>query len=317
MKTHPSEIPVFVLCGGQGTRLREETVRIPKPMVPIGNRPMLWHIMKTYAYYGFKNFVLCLGYKSEVIKSYFLNYASMNSDFSVELKSNAVEVHSIDHDQDWRVTLAYTGEAAMTGARIARAAQRYLNGADHFVVTYGDGLTDADLIDELDTHLARDKIGTVLGVNPPSRFGQIKVDDGEVICFEEKPEFIDEWINGGYFFFRREFLSYLSADESCVLEQTPLIRLAEDRQLAIYKHHGFWACMDTQRDVDQLNQLWASGRAPWMIPRTNGRQAAADRSVRAVAGGQAAGSERPAPAGSVVSGIRVFPKRQAAGGSHR
>lgn len=273
MITDLSEVPVFVLCGGQGTRLREETVRIPKPMVPVGNRPMLWHIMKTYASHGFKNFVLCLGYKAEVIKSYFLNYASMNSDFTVELKTNEVEVHSIDHDQDWRVTLAYTGETTMTGARVARAAEKYLRGAEHFAVTYGDGLTDADLQDELSLHLARGKMGTVLGVNPPSRFGQIQTNDGEVLRFEEKPEFIDEWINGGYFFFRRDFLSYLSRDESCVLEKTPLIRLAEDHQLAVYKHHGFWACMDTQRDLDQLNQIWSSGKAPWMAPVGNGRSA--------------------------------------------
>lgn len=272
MKLQPSDIPVFVLCGGQGTRLKEETVRIPKPMVPIGSRPMLWHIMKTYAAHGFKNFVLCLGYKAEVIKSYFLNYSTMNSDFTVELQSNGMQVHSVDHDQDWRVTLAYTGETSMTGARIARAAERYLGSAEHFAVTYGDGVTDADLRDEMAVHLTKGKIGTVLGVNPPSRFGEIRTDDGEVIAFDEKPEFSDEWINGGYFFFRREFLSYLSRDESCVLEKTPLIRLAEDRQLSMYKHHGFWACMDTQRDVDHLNQIWASGKAPWAAPMTSGRR---------------------------------------------
>lgn len=262
----PSNIPVFVLCGGQGTRLREETVLLPKPMVPVGNRPILWHIMRTYAYHGFRHFVLCLGYKSDVIKSYFLNYASMNSDFTVELKTNRVDVHSIDHDQDWQVTLAYTGEATMTGARVARAAEKYLGAAEHFAVTYGDGVTDADLHDELELHLTHGKVGTVLGVNPPSRFGQIKLDGCDVTHFDEKPEFADEWINGGYFFFRREFLSYLSKDESCVLERTPLVRLAEDRELGLYRHQGFWACMDTQRDLDHLNQLWASGKAPWTIP---------------------------------------------------
>lgn len=271
MTIDPSDVPVFVLCGGQGTRLKEETARIPKPMVPIGNRPILWHIMKVYAQNGFKNFVLCLGYKADVIKSYFLNYASMNSDFSVELKTNEVQVHSVDHDQDWKVTLAYTGEATMTGARVARAAQRYLNGAAHFAVTYGDGLTDADLCAELDAHLSNGRIGTVLGVNPPSRFGQLKTAGCEVVSFEEKPEFTDEWINGGYFFFRRDFLDYLSTDESCVLEKTPLIRLAADHELTMYKHHGFWACMDTQRDLDQLNQIWASGDAPWRVPAGNGR----------------------------------------------
>lgn len=259
------EIPVFILCGGLGTRLKEHTELIPKPMVPIGNRPILWHIMHSYAHFGFKRFILCCGYKAEVIKGYFLNYASMNSDFTVELKSNNVTVHSIDHEQDWEVTLADTGEATMTGARVARAAERYLGDAETFAVTYGDGVTDTDLRAELTFHLSHDQLGTVLGINPPSRFGQIVLDGHNVRRFEEKPEFADEWINGGYFFFRRGFLDYLSGDEGCVLERTPLVRLAADGQLAMYKHPGFWACMDTQRDLDTLNRIWAEGRAPWAV----------------------------------------------------
>lgn len=274
MTIRPSDVPVFVLCGGLGTRLKEATVLMPKPMVPIGTRPILWHIMRTYASHGFRRFILCLGYKSEVIKSYFLNYASMNSDCTVELMTNSVEVHSVDHDDDWQVTLAYTGETTMTGARVARAAERYLGDADHFAVTYGDGLTDADLVEELAFHLASRKVGTVLGVNPPSRFGQFKTDDGEVNAFTEKPAFQEEWINGGYMFFHRDMLSYLSTDEECILEKRPLVRLAEDRQVALYKHRGYWACMDTQRDLDQLNELWSTGRAPWMVPSTNGRKPA-------------------------------------------
>ena len=266
MKAESSRIPVFVLCGGLGTRLKEHTELLPKPMVPIGNRPLLWHIMHTYAHHGFRKFVLCLGYKAEVIKAYFLNYASMNSDFTVGLKTNNVNVHSIDHEQDWQVTLVDTGELTMTGARVARAAEKYLGGAEHFAVTYGDGLTDADLREEFAFHLSRGKIGTVLGVSPPSRFGQIVLDGDEVSAFEEKPEFTDEWINGGYFFFRRPFLSYLSTEESCVLERAPLVKLAKGKQLAMYRHRGFWACMDTQRDLDELNQKWASGSAPWAVP---------------------------------------------------
>lgn len=258
-------VPVFVLCGGLGTRLKEETELLPKPMVPIGSRPILWHIMHTYAHYGFKRFVLCCGYKAEVIKAYFLNYASMNSDFTVELKTNNVTVHSIDHEQDWEVTLADTGELTMTGARVARAAQKYLGDAEHFAVTYGDGVTDADLREEFAFHLARGRIGTVLGVSPPSRFGQVVVEGEEVSRFEEKPEFTDEWINGGYFFFRRSFLSYLSEEDSCVLERAPLVSLAQAKQLAMFKHSGFWACMDTQRDLDELNRVWASGEAPWAV----------------------------------------------------
>lgn len=263
MKAPLAEVPVFVLCGGLGTRLREETEVRPKPMVPIGGRPILWHIMRAYARHGFRRFVLCLGYKADVIKAYFLNYASMNSDFTVELKTNSLTVHSIDHEEDWQVTLADTGELAMTGARVARAAARYLGDAPQFAVTYGDGLTDANLGDEYRFHLAQKRIGTVLGVNPPSRFGELKVDGPRVQEFSEKPDFADSWINGGYFFFQRAFLGYLSPHESCVLEREPLAHLARDGQLSICMHRGFWACMDTQRDREHLEKLWATGRAPW------------------------------------------------------
>lgn len=258
-----AETPVFVLCGGLGTRLREETELRPKPMVPVGGRPILWHVMRGYARWGFRRFVLCAGYKAEVIKSYFLNYASLSSDFTVELMTNRLTVHSIDHDQDWQVTVADTGELTMTGGRVARAAAKYLGDAGHFAVTYGDGLTDANLRAELEFHLAEGRIGTVLGVNPPSRFGELKVAGNAVEEFAEKPEFGDSWINGGYFFFKREFLPYLSTDEGCVLEREPLVKLARDRQLSIHRHRGFWACMDTQRDREQLDKLWASGKAPW------------------------------------------------------
>jgi glucose-1-phosphate cytidylyltransferase len=261
----PRHVPVFVLCGGLGTRLKEQTELIPKPMVPVGKHPILWHIMNSYARHGFRRFVLCLGYKAEVIKAYFLNYASMNSDFTVELKTNNLTVHSVDHEQDWQVTLACTGESAMTGARVARAAAKYLGEAEHFAVTYGDGLTDADLRAELDFHVGHGRVGTVLGVNPPSRFGQIKLDGDRVLRFEEKPEFTDEWVNGGYFFFRCAFLSYLAQDEACVLERAPLVQLARDGQLAMFRHTGFWACMDTQRDLDALNNLWKDRRAPWAV----------------------------------------------------
>jgi glucose-1-phosphate cytidylyltransferase len=256
--------PVFVLCGGFGTRFREQTELRPKPMVSVGDRPILWHIMRTYAHHGFTRFILCLGYKSEVIKDYFLNYASLNSDFTVHLKTNEVTVHRIAHNDDWEVTLAFTGYPTMTGGRVARAAQLYLGDAEHFAVTYGDGLTDANLRREYEFHLGYGRIGTVLGINPPSRFGEIKLSGSHVIEFDEKPEFGDSWINGGYFFFRRDFLAYLSPEESCVLERDPLVRLARDGELSIYKHDGFWQCMDTQRDYEALNALWRSGAAPWI-----------------------------------------------------
>jgi glucose-1-phosphate cytidylyltransferase len=258
-----SKIPVFILCGGLGTRIKEETEFRPKPMVPVGNKPILWHIMNYYSKYGFRKFILCLGYKAEVIKSYFLNYYQMNSDFTVDLKTNDIEVHSIDHEQEWEVTLAFTGNNTMTGARIAIAASKYLGNADNFAVTYGDGLTDVNLTEELNYHSAHKKIGTVLGVNPPSRFGEIKIKEDQVIEFDEKPEFTEKWINGGYFFFNKKFLDYLSEDENCVLEREPLVKLAKDCELNLFKHRGFWGCMDTQRDREYLTALWQSGDAPW------------------------------------------------------
>lgn len=262
-----ADTPVFILCGGLGTRLKEETEFKPKPMVPIGNHPILWHIMRCYSQYGFKKFILCTGFKSEVIKSYFLNYSSMNSDFTVDLKTNHLTIHSVDHDDEWEVTVAYTGEQTMTGARIAIAAEKYLGNSPYAAVTYGDGLSDLNLRDEFEYHIAHGKIGTILGVNPPTRFGEIHLEGDHVIEFLEKPEFKEKWINGGFFFFKREFFSrYLEKNEGCVLERSPLVKLAQDGQLQIYKHHGFWGCMDTQRDRDHLNQLWASGKAPWAMP---------------------------------------------------
>lgn len=258
-----SEIPIFILAGGLGTRIKEETELRPKPMVPVGNHPILWHIMKKYSKHGFRKFVICTGFKSEVIKNYFLHYDALNSDFTVNLKTHNITFHSVDHDEDWDVTVAYTGELTMTGGRIAKAAEKYLGNAEYFGVTYGDGLTNADLSHEFEFHKSHGKIGTVLGINPPSRFGELKLKGHDVIEFAEKPEFKENWINGGYFFFKKEFLNYLSKDENLVLEKTPLINLAKDNQLCIYKHDGFWACMDTQRDREYLESLWKSGNPPW------------------------------------------------------
>ena len=232
----PSDVPVFVLCGGLGTRLKEETEFRPKPMVPIGDEPILAHILRLYRRHGFDRFVLCLGFKAEVIEDYF-------------------------DGQD--VTLVRTGENAMTGARVARAAAEHLGEAEHFAVTYGDGLTDANLADELAFHLEHGGVGTVLGVNPPSRFGELKIDGDTVVEFDEKPQIRDHWVNGGFFFFRRAFLDYLSTDDDCVLEREPLVRLARDGGLTVFRHPGYWASMDTQRDMEQLTELYARGAAPW------------------------------------------------------
>lgn len=262
-----SETPVFILCGGLGTRIKEETELKPKPMVPIGNYPILWHIMHLYRRHGFRKFVLCTGFKSEVIKSYFINYHSMHSDFTVNLQTNETKVHSIHHQEDWEVTVAFTGEESMTGCRLKIAASKYLGDSPYAAVTYGDGLTNADLKQEFAFHQAHGKIGTILGVNPPSRFGELILDGTEVAKFDEKPEFNEKWINGGFFIFSREFFQdYLTFSPECVLEKDPLSALANDKQLQMYKHADFWACMDTQRDRDLLTKLWQSGTAPWTHP---------------------------------------------------
>jgi glucose-1-phosphate cytidylyltransferase len=258
------DIPVFILCGGLGTRLKEETEFRPKPMVPIGEHPILWHVMQIYAKHGFRRFVLCLGFKAGAVKDYFNDFHLHNNDCTINLQSNKMTVHESRVKLDWEVTLAYTGEKNMTGSRVAQAARKYLGGAKHFAVTYGDGLTDADLTEEFACHLAQKKLGTVLGVTPPSRFGEIKVSGNRVVGFAEKPNLEGHWINGGFFFFRRDFLKRLPEDESCVLERDPLVKLARDGQLAIHKHDGFWGCMDTQRDRDHLTQLVESGTAPWL-----------------------------------------------------
>jgi glucose-1-phosphate cytidylyltransferase len=262
-----NDVPVFILCGGLGTRLKEETEFRPKPMVPIGERPILWHIMSIYARHGFKRFVLCLGFKAESIIDYFRDFHLHNNDCTIKLKKNELQIHESEQNVDWEVTLAYTGLASMTGSRIAQATRKYLGAAENFAVTYGDGLSDVDLAAELAYHRSHPKLGTVLGVNPPSRFGEIKVEGDQVLEFAEKPDIEDHWINGGYFFFHRDFLRYLSENPGCVLEREPLVRLAKDGQLNIFRHRGFWACMDTQRDREELTRLAQTANPPWFPPR--------------------------------------------------
>lgn len=260
------DVPVFILAGGLGTRMGSETSSQPKPMVTIGDKPVLWHIMRKYRMHGFHRFVVCTGYKGHVIKDYFLNYAALNSDFTVDLSSGSYEVHRQHHIEDWKVTVAFTGDESQGGARISRAASRHLGDAEHFAVTYGDGLTDADLGAEWRFHLRKNKMGTVLGVNFPSRFGEFtfdKPEDDVAQDFVEKPSLDDSWINGGYFFFKREFLDRLEPEPNCILEKAPLQGIAATGQLAVYKHKGFWQCMDTQRERDILEKMWRDGRAPW------------------------------------------------------
>lgn len=259
----PSEVPVFILCGGLGTRLGSLTADTPKPMIDIGDRPMIVHIMSCYARFGFRRFVLCTGYRADVIGSYFLNFPAMVADFTIDLPTREVSFHQREQPPDWQVTVAFTGTRTMTGGRLARACARYLGDAQHFAVTYGDGLTDADLADELTFHLGHDAVGTVLGVQPPSRFGRFELHESGAWNFAEKPKPVKEWVNGGFFVFRRAFLDYLSPDEGCVMEDGPLRRLTEESQLRIYTHPGFWSCIDTPRDREEVQGLWEAGAAPW------------------------------------------------------
>jgi glucose-1-phosphate cytidylyltransferase len=257
-------IRVVILCGGMGTRLKEETEFKPKPMVEIGGKPILWHIMKIYASYGFKDFVLCLGYKGEMIKQYFLNYEMMSCDITVELGSSNVKVHNSHQEQGWRIILADTGENALTGARVKRI-EKYIDG-DLFMLTYGDGVADIDIKKLLEFHKSHGKIGTVTGVHPSSRFGELVVESDQVKEFSEKPQIKEGFINGGFFVFNKKFFDYLNDDDSCVLEGEPLEHLASDGELMIWKHKGFWQCMDTYRDMMLLNDIWGR-EAPWKVWR--------------------------------------------------
>jgi len=250
-----------ILCGGLGTRLREETEFRPKPMIMIGDKPILWHIMKLYSHYGFNDFILCLGYKGEVIKNFFLEYDLVNSDFTICLGTKEITRHSIICDErDWQVTLADTGNGTLTGGRVKKI-EKYID-EDTFIMTYGDGLSNVNLKELIRFHRDKGKIATVTGVRPIARFGELLVDGDLVKTFSEKPQIENGWISGGFFVFERKIFDYL--DEECMLERKPLEKLAQENQLAVYKHSDYWRCMDTYRDLEALNQEWASGRPGWL-----------------------------------------------------
>jgi glucose-1-phosphate cytidylyltransferase len=251
---------VVILCGGLGTRLREETEYKPKPMVEIGGQPILWHIMKGYAHHGYTDFVLCLGYKGDNIRDYFFHYEIRNRDFTLTMGSRELEIHDAHAESGWRVTLAETGAKTLTGGRLKRV-ERYLDG-DRFMATYGDGVADVDLKSLVSFHEAQGKLGTVTAVRPSSRYGELSIENGVVQLFREKPQVHDGWINGGFFVFERSVLDLVSGDEES-LEHGLLGKLVAEGQLAVYQHDGFWQCMDTYREMEHLNELWRSGRAPW------------------------------------------------------
>jgi glucose-1-phosphate cytidylyltransferase len=252
---------VVILAGGFGTRLTEETEAKPKPMVEIGGKPILWHIMKGYAHYGFKEFAIALGYKGEIIKRYFLDYARLQSSFSVNLASGDM-MRREGLSDDWTVHLMDTGLSTMTGGRIKRLAS--LLGRESFMATYGDGVCNVDLNALLAFHRRHGKLATITAVRPPARFGGIMFDGDRVAEFTEKPQAGEGWINGGFFVLEPEVLEYIAADETH-FEREPLERLATDGQLMAYKHSEFWQCMDTLRDLRLLESLWSSGNAPWKV----------------------------------------------------
>lgn len=248
---------VIILCGGMGTRLREETEYKPKPMVEIGGKPILWHIMKHYAHYGFREFILALGYKGNVIREYFLNYFNYNSDITVDLANEGkITRHNQGISDDWKVTLMETGADSMTGYRV-RQAGRFTDG-DNFMVTYGDAVSDVNLAELYKFHLEHGLIGTVTGVFPPSRFGDLVTERDRVKMFNEKlkKEEGQEPINGGYFVFKKEFLDIIPDDPLTDLERIPMKLLTSRGQLAVYRHKGFWQCMDTYRDNQMLEKMW-------------------------------------------------------------
>jgi glucose-1-phosphate cytidylyltransferase len=256
-------VKIVILAGGYGTRLSEETDLRPKPMVEIGGRPILWHIMKVYSYWGFNEFVVLTGYKSHMIKEYFINYYMRYSDVTVDMANNAVEVHS-HRNEPWKVTMLYTGQNTMTGGRLLAA--RDFIGKERFMLTYGDGVSDVDIPQLIKRHEESGKFVTLTSVRPLGRFGALDIEnDGRIASFKEKPEGDDAWINGGFFVMESAVFDYLAEGDATILERKPLEKLAEQGQLNAYKHTGFWRCMDTLRDKNELTDMWVSGKAPWAL----------------------------------------------------
>lgn len=254
---------VIILAGGLGTRLSEETELKPKPMVEIGGRPILWHIMKTYSYWGFNDFVILTGYKSHIIKDYFINYYTRYSDITVDMANNAVEVHQ-HRNEPWKVTMLYTGQDTLTGGRIKKA-QDYI-GNERFMLTYGDGVSDVNILELLKLHEQSGKIATMTAVQLKGRFGALVIEDEvKITSFMEKPQGGESWINGGFFVLEPKVFDFIQEGDNTIFERAPLENLACSGQLNAFKHKGFWRPMDTLRDKIELTEMWASGNAPWAL----------------------------------------------------
>ncbi|MDQ6944037.1 MAG: glucose-1-phosphate cytidylyltransferase [Candidatus Eremiobacteraeota bacterium] len=250
-----------ILAGGLGTRISEETSTRPKPMVELGGRPVLWHIMKTYSHYGINDFVVCCGYKGYVIKEFFANYALHASDVTFDMRERSMRVHN-SACEPWTVTLVDTGDDTMTGGRLKRV-RRYL-GDEPFCFTYGDGLSDVDVRAVIDHHAASGALATMTAVQPPGRFGAVRLEEQKIVAFDEKPQGDGAWINGGYFVLSPGVFDYIGTDQT-VWEREPLEQLAADGKLSAFVHRGFWQPMDTLRDKTMLEESWASGAAPWKV----------------------------------------------------
>ena len=250
---------VIILAGGFGTRLSEYTHLIPKPMVQIGGRPIIWHIMQRYAYFGHKEFLIALGYKAEIIKDYFLKYRPLNSDFEIDLSNGNIKYLSIEKI-DWKVTLVDTGLKTMTGGRIKRL--KNFIGNESFLMTYGDGVADINIEDLIKFHEDHGKLATLCAVRPPARFGDLQFDGANVVSFKEKTQINEGWINGGFFVCKPQVLDFIEGDQQ-MFEREPMESLVKSGQLMAYKHHGFWQCMDTKRDHERLEDLWKKS-APWL-----------------------------------------------------
>jgi len=257
-------VKVVILCGGMGTRIREETELRPKPMIEVGRRPILWHIMKIYRHFGHREFILCLGYKGEVIREYFVNYHWTHSDVTVDLaRPGHFHTHQA-HGEDWQVTLADTGYATMTAGRIRRI-RRYLGDDENFMLTYGDGVADIDLARLEAFHSEHGAVATVTGVHPSSRWGELVVDGDDVRAFLEKPQISEGFINGGFFVLNRRIFDYLGDDDTVPFERAPMQALTRDGQLKVFAHDGYWMAMDTLRDLSLLNEEWKSLRPAWKV----------------------------------------------------
>jgi glucose-1-phosphate cytidylyltransferase len=259
------DMKVVILCGGKGTRLREETEFKPKPLVNVGGSPILWHIMKIYSHYGYNNFVLCLGYKGHMIKDYFINFVERQQDVTINLKSGKKVIHHEKENMpDWNITFAETGAESNTGARIKKI-EKYID-TENFMVTYGDGVADVDIKDLVDFHMAHNSVATVTSIVPPTRWSNLRIGEESIVSGFKKGEKLEGWwIDGGFFMFNKKIFDYLTEDEDCMLEREPLETLAKEGNLKAYKHDSFWQCMDTIRDMKFLDDIWKMGKAPWKV----------------------------------------------------